>query len=168
MSYCKILSPFFLFVSALFISSHHSAQVSTYNLEFIRALQTTTSNANHILAIFKVTPTVPDFKLVLSMRVIYGIGQGEKTVNIQKQKEDNIRISIYGSDVAEKHKRIYELIKDKVNMSAEKDIRLLVFDFYNITKEKIDTMTITYGLWESNNTDIRNEKKFDFKVETDL
>ncbi|MEI7978109.1 MAG: hypothetical protein WCI53_04630 [Bacteroidota bacterium] len=139
-------------------------QNSTYNIDFVKSVQYTSDSINHILAILKVTPTVKDFKMILSMRVTYEIGQGEKVVNLQIQSEHNIIISIYGKDLQQKNIKLYNLIKDSVNLNTSEDTHLIVFDFHDITKTQIDNMTIKYGLWEGINEDIRNEKTFNFKV----
>ena len=99
------------------------------------------------------------------MKVTYEIGQQEKVVDVQKQVEDNIRIGIYGSDIAEKNIKLYDLIKANVQLDKDEDVYFITFDFYDITTEHIDNMSILYGLWESNNQNIRNEKKYNFKVE---
>jgi hypothetical protein len=134
-------------------------------MEFIRAVQFNSDEHNHILTIFKVTPTIKKFKLILSMKVTYEIAQKEISVDVQKQAEDNIRIVIYGKDVKEKNQMVYDLIRDKIQLDNNEDLYLVTFDFYDITREKIDNMSITYGLWESNNMNIRNEKRYDFNVE---
>jgi len=134
-------------------------------MDFVRAVQFNSGERNHILTIFKVTPTIKRFKLILSMKVTYEIGREENVVDVQKQKEDNIQIVIYGNDIAEKNQKLYDLIKDKVQLDKTKDVYLITFDFYDITTEHIDNMSIMYGLWESNNPNIRNEIKYDFKVE---
>lgn len=156
-----ILIGIFLLVS----ETNFGEKKSSYKMEFIRAVQFNTDVHNHILAIFKVTPTIKRFKFILSMKVTYGIGQGEIIVDVQKQKEDNIRIGVYGNDVKEKNQMVYDLIKDKIQLDNNEDFYLITFDFYDITREKIDNMSIIYGLWESNNTNIRNEQRYDFKVE---
>lgn len=142
-----------------------SQQSSSYNMELVRAVQFNSEGQNHILTIFKVIPAIKDFKLIMSMRVTYEIGQGAKVVNVQKQKEDHINITIYGKNVQEKSQKVYDWVKDKLNLNTEEDIRLIVFDFHDITKTQVDNMTVIYGLWESNNENIRNEKTFTFKVE---
>jgi hypothetical protein len=153
------------FVTLILLTRVTSAQQnSTYNIDFVKSVQYTSDSINHILAILKVTPTVKDFKMILSMRVTYEIGQGEKVVNLQIQSEHNIIISIYGKDLQQKNIKLYNLIKDSVNLNTSEDTHLIVFDFHDITKTQIDNMTIKYGLWEGINEDIRNEKTFNFKV----
>lgn len=153
------------FVSLLTITAkdNFAQEKSSYDMKFVHAMQFDKHDDNHILTVFEVTPTVNDFKLILSMRVIYEIGQGEKIVDVQKQKEDNIRIVIYGKTLPEKNPTLYNQIKDKINLDDE--VRLITFDFYDITTEPVDRMSITYGLWESHDSDIRTEKRYDFNVE---
>lgn len=138
---------------------------TSYNMEFVHSVQLKSENRNHILVVFKVIPTIKKFKLILSMKVAYEIGQGEQVIDIQKQNENNIRITIYGNTIAERNKKLYELIKDKIQLNTDKDIRFIVFDFFDITAEPVDKMSITYGLWESNNPDVRNESTYNFDVE---
>src|SRR5690606_13557794 len=64
-----------------------SQQNSTYKMDLVRSVQFTSDHQNHLLAILKVTPTVKDFKMILSMRVTYEIGQGTKTIDLQRQKK---------------------------------------------------------------------------------
>ena len=139
-------------------------QKSSYTMEFVRAW-TSSTQKNQITTIFKVTPTIDNFKLILSMRVTYSLGQGNKVVNVRNSKEDNIRFNIYGNDVREKNGIIYELIKDHTQWNDSLTIYFIVIDFYDMTKENIDSMSITYGLWESYDPNIRNETKYDFMVE---
>ena len=163
----RMLFTTFIFIGImLFIPKKLFAQHGpSYNMEFVRAIQFKSEDRNHILVVFKVIPTIKKFKLILSMKVTYEIGQGEKSVNVQKQTKDNIRIVIYGKDLAEKNKKLYALIKDQIQLETDEDVRLITFDFYDITTELINKMSITYGLWESNNPDIRNEARYNFTVE---
>ncbi len=134
-------------------------------MEFVRAMQLMSEGSNHILTVFKVTPTIRRFRLIMSIRVTYEIGHGEKVVDVMKQKEDNIRFTVYGKDIAEKNRQLYELTKDKARLDTDENLYLLAFDFYDITTEDIDKMSITYGLWESNHPDTRNETRYDFSVD---
>lgn len=162
----KIFWILILFWFIIFIPKALFAQKkSSYNIEFVHAVQYGSDDNNHILTVFKVTPTIKKFKLILSMKVTYEIGKEEKIVDIQKQQENNIRISIYGKTLPEKNPKLYEMIKGKINLETKEDISFIIFDFFNVTIEQIDKMSITYGLWESNNQNVRNEKRFDFNVE---
>ncbi len=154
------------FVTLILLTTVISAQQNaTYNIDIVKSVQYASENQNHILAILKVAPTVQDFKLILSMRVTYDIGHGTHVVNLLKQREDNIRITIYGNDLPQKNIKLYNLIKDSVSLNSSEDTRLIVFDFQDITKTQIDNMTMIYGLWEGVNEDIRTEKAFNFKVD---
>jgi hypothetical protein len=134
-------------------------------MDFVRAVQHASGNQNDILVFLKVTPTVKDFKLIMSMKITYEMGQGTKIIDIQKQKEDNVRSAVYGKDLKEKNPKMYDLVKDKVNLNTSEELYFIVFNFYSLTKAEIDSMTLKYGLWESDNPDVRNEKTFNFKVE---
>ena len=138
---------------------------SSHTMNFVRAVQFESEGRNHILVVFKVVPIISNFKLILSMRVAYSIGHGEKVVDIQKQKEDNIRIVVYGKDIEKRNEKLYNLIKDRVHVENAENVRFITFDFYDVTEEKIDRMKITYGLWESGNSNIRNEQEYNFTVD---
>jgi hypothetical protein len=139
---------------------------STYKMKFVRACQDSSDKGNYIMAVFSVLPTIKDFKLILSMRVTYALGHEKENVTVLKENEDNIKIHIYGTTVKEKNPLVYDFIKDSVQLETEEDLRLIVLYFHNVTKEKVDEMSITYGLWESDNPDVRHENKYDFKVES--
>ena len=59
---------------------------SSHTMNFVRAVQFESEGRNHILVVFKVVPIISNFKLILSMRVAYSIGHGEKVVDIQNRK----------------------------------------------------------------------------------
>ena len=100
------------------------------------------------------------------MKVTYAIQNSKDTINVLKQNEDNIQIHIYSKDsININHKNIFDFIKGKVNLNTKDDLRFIVFRFYNVTQEYVNKMSITYGLWESNNSNIRNECKYEFGVE---
>ena len=139
---------------------------SSYKMDFVRACIDSSNNKKTITAVFSIRPTVKKFKLILSMKVTYAIQNGKDTINVLKQNEDNIRIIIYGKDSTNvTHKTFYDFIKGKVNLNTKDDLRFIVFRFNNVTHEYVNKMSITYGLWESNNSDVRNESKYEFDVE---
>ena len=99
-----------------------SQEPLTYKMDLVRAVQFTSENQHHILTILKVTPTVKDFKMIMSMRVTYEIGQGSKVIDVQKQKEDKISIAIYGTDMAQKNSKLFELVQDRLNLNTQEDV----------------------------------------------
>ncbi|PBQ30635.1 hypothetical protein CNR22_02220 [Sphingobacteriaceae bacterium] len=155
-----------LFLNLLCFSITCSSQKdSSYSMELIRAVQFNSGGQHRILTFLKVTPTVPDFKLILSMKLSYEVGQGMKVIDLQKQQANQIRLTVYGNTMVEKYKPMYELIKEKVDFTKDQNIRIILFDFTDISKSPIDNMTMIYGLWEGKNEDIRNETKFTVNVE---
>lgn len=160
-----------LLVTFLFYNNEANAQSSEkpkYNLSFIRAVCNDTVDKNDVLAIFAVTPIKEeDFPPVLSMRITYKVGKNgvENTVDILKSEGRKVRLVIFGQNVQEKDERIYRLIKDKIDLSKEKDMRILVFLFEDISEMKVDKMSIKYGLWEKKDQNVRIEETFDFEIE---
>ena len=136
---------------------------STYKLEFVRAGQVGSQDHPMTVVVFKVTPLVPDFMPVLSMKITYDIGNGEQVVDILKN--DNVRMTVYGNDVESKSKKVYEFVKDIVDLPNEKDIFLLRIDFRHLSTEAITAMTVKYGLWEGADNGQRIEQEFAFVVE---
>ena len=136
---------------------------SSYNLEFVRAAMVRAGEQSMLVAVLKVTPTVPDFKLVLSMRLSYDIGDGERSLDVQQSPD--IRFTVYGADVEGKSKKVYEFVKDKVDLNREKDIFLLRIDFRELTTDGVKDMWLKYGLWKGENNEIRHEQEFRFAVE---
>ena len=59
---------------------------------------------------------------------------------------------------------VSELIKNKIDLTNESEIMLLVFKLDNISSDSIRNLELKYGLWEKRNQDIRIEKKFNFKI----
>ncbi len=145
--------------------SSFAQEQASYSMDFLRAVQITKEDKNYIIVVFRVTPTIEDFKLIMSMRVFYELGNGEKMIDVQKQKEDNIKIQIFGKDIESKNKAMYNLIKSRLSGEILEKESLIVFQFSDVTKEKVEKMSMTYGLWETKDSNIRHEKRYDFNVE---
>ncbi|MCX6246623.1 MAG: hypothetical protein NTW10_02715 [Bacteroidetes bacterium] len=82
-NYGKLIWTIFFVGMIVFVPKTQFAQKkASYNMDFLRAVQFKTGERNHILTIFKVTPTIKKFKLILSMKVTYEIGQQEKVEDV--------------------------------------------------------------------------------------
>ena len=134
----------------------------TYKMDLVRAAWVGSEHP-YMVVVFKITPTVPDFKLVLSMKFAYDIGDGEKVLDVLKS--GNIRMTVYGSDVQEKSQKLYNFVKGKVDLNSDKDLMLLQIDLRNISEERVARMKMKYGLWEGKNSEVRHEKEYDLGVE---
>ncbi len=158
--YCAIL----LFLAGLFSSVPANAQDSTtYKLDFVRAGWFVKDSHNMVVVVLKVTPTSPDFVPVLSFKISYDIGDGERSMAVSDSPD--IRITVYGNDVESKSKVIHRFVKDRVDLENEKDILLLRFDFRDLTPDRVTDMWFKYGLWDGENNEIRHEKEFRFAVD---
>jgi hypothetical protein len=153
---------FSLLLSMLIPATVSAQDPSTYKMDLVRAAWVGSEHP-YMVVVFKITPTVPDFKLVLSMRLTYDIGDGEKILDIQKTT--NARMSVYGNNVQEKSLKLYNFVKDKVDLNADKDLMLLQIDLRKISAERVARMKLKYGLWEGENSEVRHEKEYDFAVE---
>ena len=150
----------------LMISASASAQTSpTYDLNFLRAKFTGKKHSKNVLAVFQViSKDDNNFPPVLSMKLTYSVGTGEEqSFDIQKSNA-RIRITIWGKNIEEKDPAIHNFIKDKL-LQTDKQYLILAFYVDDVSKSDFDQMTMTYGLWEKNNMDLRIEKKFQFTVE---
>jgi hypothetical protein len=138
---------------------------STYELNFLRAKIIDTTDLKDILILFQVTTKKKkDFPPILSMKLTYSLdNNAEKTVDILKT--NNIQISVFGNDVNEKDKFVYELIKNKIDIDDKNDFLILAFLLKSVTNESVDKMSFTYGLWEKNNQKVRVEKKYEFEID---
>lgn len=152
-----------LFTGVMFPEAMSAQDSPSYKMEFVRSAMVRAGDQSMLVAVLKVTPTVPDFKLVLSMRLGYDIGDGERSLDVQQSPD--IRFTVYGADVESKSKKVYEFVKDKVDLNSDKDIYLLRIDFHNLTAERVKDMWLKYGLWEGENDEIRHEQEFRFAVE---
>lgn len=84
----------------------------------------------------------------------------EKCLKLIFKKNSNLNISIYGDNFYTKNPKLFKPIKN--DLEVGKDEILLVFTFSNVKGKHLAEGSITYGLWESNNPDIRNEQTFLF------
>lgn len=136
---------------------------SSYKMDFVRAGWLHSADHDKVMAIFQVTPQTPEFRMVLSMRVAYDIGKGEVLVDMEKDRQ--ARITVYGNDLEKKNKKLYEFVKDKVELNGPTPVYLLRIDILNPSTEKVEHMKVKYGLWEGAKAEIRNEQQYDFAVE---
>ncbi len=137
-----------------------------YNIKFIKAIQTTINKGNEIQVIFSITPKeIEDFPPVVSTKIVYALDNGpEKKVDLM-HKEDNLNLTLYDKNIKEKAPELYDLIKDYIDLSTNQKMTILVFKFKNVDKPTVNEMTMVYGCWEKRNTNLRVEKKYEFKVE---
>lgn len=147
------------------LSSHGACaqDSSSYKMEFVRAGWVTQEGHTMVVVMLKVTPTRPDFKLVLSMRLFYDLGDGKRSMEVKQ--DPDMRITVYGKDIESKSEVMYRFVKDKVDLQNEKDIYLLRFDFRDVSTERVKDMWFKYGLWEGENDEVRHEQEFRFPVD---
>lgn len=129
---------------------------SSYKMTLVKVIDEEQENA--VTVILKVSPTIEDFKLIISGRAEYSFGR--KSIKTDIQKDPNIQIIVYGDDFATKNPKLSNLLNEDFDMGDE-DF-LLVFKISNIKGENLVEGYFKYGLWESNNSEIRNEQTFFF------
>ena len=143
----------------------------TYTMKpLVAKIIDTTAEMKSILVLFQVTTKEEkDFPPVLSMRLNYTLyidsDHNEIITTILGKKESKVRIIIYGKSIKDNDKYVYNLIKDKIDTAYKRDYWILGFSFKNASKDIVQKMDFTYGLWEKNNTEMRVEKKYEFEVE---
>ena len=152
-----------LFAAVLSSLPTFAQDTTTYKLDFVRAGWFVKDSHSMVVVVLKVTPTSLDFVPVLSFKLSYDIGDGERSMAVSDNPD--IRITVYGNDVETKSKVIHRFVKDRVDLENEKDILLLRFDFRDLTPDRVQHMWFKYGLWEGENDEIRHEKEFRFAVD---
>ena len=125
---------------------------SSYKMNLVKVIDN--QQLNEAMVILKVSPTIEDFKLIISARVEYSFGR--KSIKTDIQKDPNIRIIIYGDDFATKDPELSILLNEDLEME-DKD-SLLLFKISNIKEKNLAKGYFKYGLWESNNSEVRNEQ----------
>ncbi|MDA3842944.1 MAG: hypothetical protein PF588_01075 [Candidatus Kapabacteria bacterium] len=149
------------------LSDTNSGKKPNYNMKFLRAMNLENENSKAVLVLFHVSPKKKeDFPPVVSMKLGYKISDSgiEKSINISKSK-GIVELQLFDKSIREKSPAIYNVIKDKIDINIESKFWILAFYYFNSGDEAVDKMTMTYGLWEKNNHDIRIEEKFEFNVE---
>ncbi len=142
-------------------------EFSKHNLEYIASDYLDTITKRSVIVVLAATPKkMQNFPPILSMRLTYGINnQDIKTaVDIQKQEVRKVSLVVYGKTIQEKNPKLFDLIKDKIDLTISEDIMLLAFQLDDISPEAINNLEIKYGLWEKHNQNIRHEKIFKFNI----
>ncbi len=137
--------------------------VGSYTMDFVRAAMVKADGQPMLVVVLVVTPLVDDFKLVLSMKLSYDLGDGERSIELQRSP--GISIHVYDKDVESKSTKVYRFVKDRVDLRTEKNIFLVRFDFRDLGTETVKDMWLKYGLWEGENDEIRHEQEYRFPVE---
>lgn len=158
MKHIKILTTIFtlLFTMTYTINSTMAQESSSYTMNLVKVIDH--KKKNSVSVILKVSPTIEDFKLIVSGKIEYAFGR--KKIKSNLQKDPNTQITVYGSDFYTKAPKLFKPIKGDIEMK-ENEI-LLVFTFSNIKGKNLAEGYLKYGLWESNNPDIRHEQIFEF------
>lgn len=163
MSLARIL-PFLLTLAAVSATPNiHGQDASTYKMEFVRAGRVNLAESGLVTVILKVTPLIDDFKLVLSMRVGYDMGNGAAEVDVEKG--NNVRFIVYDTALHKMSEKLRRFIAARTDLGSNRNFFLLRIDFRVPLEERVQRMKLRYGLWEGKNDDIRHEQDFDFVVE---
>nr|NQU93914.1 hypothetical protein [Bacteroidota bacterium] len=129
---------------------------SSYEMTLVKVIDQEVENK--VTIILKVSPTIENFKLILSGRAEYAFGR--KSIQTNIQKDPNTQIVVYGDDFLTKAPELHDLIKEDIEIGENEF--LLVFNFSNIKGKDLAEGYFKYGLWESNNSEIRDEQTFFF------
>ena len=132
-------SGFFLALLMLCSGLSVSSQKSTFDFRLVNS-EFIDSTRNEVICVFAATPLgkKKDFPPVLSMKVGYQINRvGEyKYVDIQKQQDTKIQLIVYGENIAEEDLRVYDIIKEDIDISKYEDILFVVIVFRQISNEE--------------------------------
>lgn len=128
---------------------------SSYKMTLVKVINE--EQESRVKVVLKVSPTVKNFRLILSGRAEYSFGR--KTIQANIQKDPNIQIVIYGDDFQTEVPELYNLLND---LQMGEDDFLLVFNISKAKAKGLEDGHFKYGLWESDNPKIRNEKTFYF------
>jgi hypothetical protein len=162
------LSKLFLIIFAVlpsFASGQKGAIEQSYNLDFLKAKYTASENSNEIVLIFKYEPKPKKiYKPIISMKITYSIGASE-TETTEILNESKHSVVIYGNDINQKNPTLYSLIKEKIDLNQKQDFGIFVFHLRDISKEYVDKMKFTYGLWEPKKERIRIEKQYEISID---
>ena len=79
--------------------------------------------------------------------------------------QENLSLRIFDDRVMIKDVRVYDMIKDKVDLSSDKKIMILVFTLKNFTDEDFTKMKFNFKLTEKHDKSLKIEHPFEFDVE---
>lgn len=145
-----------LFITCCSLNKVMGQEESSYKMDLVNVIDK--EEEKTVTVILKVSPTIKDFKLIISGRVEYSFGR--KSIKTDIQKDPNVQIIVYGDDFATKDPELSNLLNKDFEM-GDNDF-LLVFNISNIKGVDLVEGYFKYGLWESNNSDVRNEQMFSF------
>lgn len=163
------LPTFLLLLLSTLSGFGQAPEASKYNMELLSMIRSgEPQQYNDIQASLLITPIdTADYPPVLSMRIGYRVNDQDSItyIDIQKQVPQQVRLTIYGETLPEKNPKLYARIGSKLDFENQKDLMILFFEFKDISREKIQKVSITYGLWEKNNLDRRVEETFSMAFE---
>ena len=162
-AHLKFMFRAFLILLTLTLSNNNvlGQEKSSYQMTLVKVIDKEAKK--EVVVILKVSPMIENFKLIVSGRIEYAFGR--KSIQSNIQNDPNTQIVVYGEDFPTKAPELYSLIKNDVQIGE--DEFLLVFYFSNIKGRDLAEGYFKYGLWESDNPDVRNEQTF-FFVEKEI
>ena len=150
-----------------FIGKSFCQDIDKFNLNYIASDYIDTLNKKSVIVVLAATPIKEkDFPPVLSMKFTYKVNDETSVtvIDIMKQEQKKITLVVYGNEVKEKNQKIFELIKDRIDLNSGKRLMFLAFKIENISDVPIEYLTLWYGLWEKRNQNKRIEKMFEFNI----
>jgi hypothetical protein len=166
----SILKALVCSVCVLFLFNHYAVgQVNepSYVLTPLKAKYVDSTNPHEIILVFKHYSKSREIeKLIISGKLTYSLGDnGKETTDILGKSTNQHAVTVFGTDMMQKGKHIYDLVKDSPEYTTEGNVRFIVFTLRNLTDKYIDKMTFTYGLWEPLDQRVRFETKYQLQVE---
>ena len=148
-----------------FQTIHFGQNKNSFDIHCVRAKFTDTTGSKDVIVVFNVTfqdtvnyPPILNIPPKCSI-LINGVNQDVPL------SPENLSVSLNDDKVILKDVFLYELIKDRVDLTSKKEIMLISFKIKDVSSEPFNKMTVTLSLGEKRNPTIKHIKSCEFIVD---
>jgi len=138
-------------------------QGQNIDIRFLKAKFTDTTSGKDLIAVFLVstkdTASFPP-KIMLPPKVTVFENGREKVVLLNEQM---LGLTLWGEDIPQKGKDVYDLIKDQVDLKSMQTSMIVEYKIKDVNFE-FNKMSLTPAFKEKRNPEIRVEKRCEFVV----
>src|SRR6476661_10662359 len=159
----KIIRTFLAITFLTLVQNFVFGQGQNIDIRFLKAKFTDTTSGKDLIAVFLVstrdTASFPPMVILPPKCTVFENGR-EKVVLLTEQM---LGLTLWGEDIPQKGKDVYDLIKDQVDLKSMQTSMIVEYKIKDVNFD-FNKMSLTPVFREKRNKSIRVEKRCEFNV----